>query len=436
MNFPRSICPMSLGCIAVVLAFVGGPLYAQTEKAEQRPPSVSRLFNYDFAGRSVEYKDARTGDEFFPVMVNHFWGHMNQRGELIIYPSFDWTDYEYEGIIRVVVKGQTGYIEKTGEWFIEPVYKFGDRFAEGRAIVGDGEHVGFIDKRKELIVPVKLDGALRFKDGYAAVQVGRNCGFIDKSGNASIRPSFARVRSFHDGYAMAQSFNDNGEPGAIGFIDKTGRYRFIDKTGNLNDLGDMCDGLARAKYGRQWGYIDKSGNIRIKAIYEDARDFVDGLAAVKRDGKWGYIDKRGGWQFEPVLQDADDFDDTFAMYVRDDLYGYTNRNGSQGIKAQFINAEPFMMDRARVYLDDYNFGYIDQAGRVIWDPRPALNGILDLSTRGQIVARDGTSIATNGGPAAKIKGTRVLPAPPERPPLRVPYEPEYLYDEVLPRPEQ
>src|SRR5690606_19736515 len=59
------------------------------------------------ATNPIELTDARVTDTFFPVAVNHWWGLMNQHGQLVIPLDFDWADHSYEGITRVVRDGLT-----------------------------------------------------------------------------------------------------------------------------------------------------------------------------------------------------------------------------------------------------------------------------------------------------------------------------------------
>ena len=49
----------------------------------------------------------------------------------------------------------------------------------------------------------------------------------------------------------------------------------------------------------KWGYIDKTGDIVIDAVFDDAWGFSEGLALIKIDGKYGYIDKSGSIAIEP-----------------------------------------------------------------------------------------------------------------------------------------
>ena len=50
------------------------------------------------------------------------------------------------------------------------------------------------------------------------------------------------------------------------------------------------DGLAPATVDFwEYGYINKQGEMVIKAEFENAKPFSEGVAAVKLHGKWGYI---------------------------------------------------------------------------------------------------------------------------------------------------
>lgn len=376
----------------------------------------------------IKFRNPGFRDTLYPIQVNNWWGHMNQNGDLIVRPRFDWSDYSYEGLSRVVIDGKTGFIKGNGGWRIDPNFVYADRFSEGLAVVGQGNlknmKYGFLDKRGRLRVPIRLEGALRFKDGLAAVQVGERCGFINKSGRVAIAPQFHRVRSFHDGLAMVQHLGSKDRPGPLGYIDKRGRSVFRDDAQHLTDLGDFNETLARVKVSDRWGYIHRNFRIRIKPQFEDARDFTGGLAAVKLNGKWGYIDKKGTWIVPPRFDMADDLDERLAMVQLNGRFGYVNRAGRWGIDPKFVFAEPFFRRFAMVITKE-GMGYIDSSSRFIWDPGQAKQGFVDKTFR------ESVGIGTAPGPDSHIHH-RVRMAPDGRPPALSPYPPEYLYEEVLP----
>ena len=53
------------------------------------------------------------------------------------------------------------------------------------------------------------------------------------------------------------------------------------------------EGLARARIGDRWGYIDQSGQFVIPPTFFYAGRFKDGFAKVMKEGGWGFIDKTG-----------------------------------------------------------------------------------------------------------------------------------------------
>lgn len=73
--------------------------------------------------------------------------------------------------------------------------------------------------------------------------------------------------------------------------------------------------------GDKWGFVNRSGNVYLEAVYEDALPYRNGYAAVKQNGLWGYIDSEGSMVIEtqfaqalPVMADG-------VAYVQNEL-GY------------------------------------------------------------------------------------------------------------------
>ena len=57
--------------------------------------------------------------------------------------------------------------------------------------------------------------------------------------------------------------------------------------------GDFSCGRARVYQDDLWGYIDKSGNIKIEPQFDLSGDFQNGKAYVKKDLNYYYIDVEG-----------------------------------------------------------------------------------------------------------------------------------------------
>ena len=383
--------------------------------------------------KRIRLTDPSTRDVYFPVEVNGWWGAMNQVGSLVIYPQYEWSDHVYNGWVRIVVEGKTGYVRSAlrgdrdpdkSRLIIKPQYEYGDRFQEKFAVVGNAGRFGFIDVNGRPRTKMEFDAALRFKDGVAAVRIKDQCGFIDTSGKISISLEHARVRSFHEGLAVAATAR-----GELGYINRAGKYTWRDKSRRIEDLGDFHDGLARAQTGSKWGFLDKRGRLQIPAVYDEARDFHGGLAAVRAGTKWGYINKRGRWAVKPRFESADDFDDTLALVRLEGAYGFTDKTGRLRIPAQFADAHPFFRRYARVWTDT-SHAYVDTAGNVVWDPRLAAEGFVDITKRPRAIS-SGVTTQRQVVSRTGYKSELILPPQPRVPVLPPPYPPDHEYEEQL-----
>ncbi|MEM1213283.1 MAG: WG repeat-containing protein [Planctomycetota bacterium] len=416
------LCPLSPPATAEIDASFRGVQPSASDPLDLGP----RL------GTDITLVNARPGDRMIPVNVSNRWGLINQRGRLIVYPQFDWTDFGYQtNRARALLNGKTGYIRHDGDWVIPPRFDRADRFQNDLAVVGilTGKHqrVTFINLRGQPITDEVFEQARRFKDNYAAVYRDQRAGFLNRAGDLAIPLRFAAVRSFHQGLAAVQLPSANGQPGRFAYIDPRGEpvHTFPRR---VTALGDFNDNLARFQistpHGPRWGYLNRSFKAQINPIYEDARDFTGGLAAVKANGKWGYINRSARWTIPPRFDQADDFDETLAMVMIDGKAGYLNKAGALIIPPAFPQAEPQFNGLLRVEAGP-SFSYLLYTGSALWDPRLAAQGFTNLTNRER-------AAVTTPNDSLIAPRTRQAPKPSRQ--AKVPYRPEFLYDEALPLP--
>lgn len=122
----------------------------------------------------------------------NLWGHINQKGEVVIPLQFAYAADFYDGLAAVKTSdGRWGYIDTKGNYQIQPQFRCVVYFSEGLAaasLTGYGENCqngkwGFIDKSgRWAIQPIfdKVDAV--FKNGTAKVTYQGSSGYIDKSG--------------------------------------------------------------------------------------------------------------------------------------------------------------------------------------------------------------------------------------------------------------
>ncbi|MEM8781399.1 MAG: WG repeat-containing protein [Planctomycetota bacterium] len=415
-------------------------------------------FNYYrfFSRNSLVLDNARPGSELFPAQLDGRWGLIDQRGLFTFLPEFLWTDDGVDGRARAIAdNGKTGFINGVGDWLIEPRFEWVDRFFDDLAIFREGEREGFIDQRGRVVMPPTYEAILRFNEEYAAVQRGGRIGFVNRALKEVIEPQFAVARSFHDGLAAVRFLDRDGQPAHWGYIDVRGKVKWQDTSGRITELRDFNENLAAFQMlmpdgSYKFGYLSQGFDVAIPPQFDQARDFTDKLAAVAQIGNpgdrngWGYINRAGQWELAPQFDWADDFDDRLAMIRFRGLYGFIDREGATGLFPEFAVAEPFERGFATL-SDGTHMAYVTTDGGVSFDPADLTRA--QPRNSGEILGRRGVSL--RGTPILdRTSGTRSLllrfprsSAVPQRTLIfrgddanfPVPYEPEFLYEERLPR---
>lgn len=120
--------------------------------------------------------------------------------------------------------------------------------------------------------------------------------FIDDAGKVALASQYALVDSFSEGLAMVgTTVSDVSVVGGYGFIDKTGQLVI---PGIYQDAGRFSDGLAVVKKEGKYGYIDQRGTVVVDFKYRQAEAFQDGTARCLLDSanvntSLQFIDKTG-----------------------------------------------------------------------------------------------------------------------------------------------
>jgi len=388
--------------------------------------------------RSIELRRLDV-DKLYPVSVDGWWGMATDRGRLLIYPQWDWSDYVYDGVYRVVVDGWTYYLraycrtlpnEGANEDGTPRAFAYADRFSEGVAVVGGEGGYYLIDVAGRRVGDVTADLILRMSDGFAATMIDGRVGYLDRAGRWAIEPRFAVGRRFYDGLASVRLAG--GSPDAVGpwaVIDKRGEVRWADRSFRVERLGDFRDGLMRVQIDGRWGYMDRRFRLAIEPTYLQARPFFRGRAAVRDDQGWFLIDKEGSAASGERLEALHGFrhDASVAVAESQGKSGLVGRSQRRVLEPSYPWLYAAFRERVRAGLDvpTGDFLYLDISGRPLFDPREAL---LDLGQVRENVLGVDEVIERD------FLGQRKPLLPPPRPGLAPPYPPEYLEDLQLPQP--
>ncbi|PLR51369.1 WG repeat-containing protein [Chimaeribacter arupi] len=87
--------------------------------------------------------------------------------------------------------------------------------------------------------------------------------------------------------------------------------------------------LAPGLSGHRWGFLDNTGQLVIRPVFDQVGDYHHDLAAASQQGKWGYIDLSGKWAIAPQFDSAADFTQPgVAVVSRDGRPQLINRSGA------------------------------------------------------------------------------------------------------------
>ncbi len=311
-------------------------------------------------------QDYKTGD----------WGYIDEKGEVVIEPSFKSATQFREGLAKVEVYNQEkgvhylGFINGEGKFAIKPQYSNATDFFDGLAKVRTyesnlegisffintrGEKVfevkeiafekqyfsegltdyaqngklGFINKKGEVAIEAKYDGVGPFKDGLARVEIGSNyynskVGFINKEGEFVIEPTYRHGYDFSDGLALVNDRTSfpveiiNTENQIIREIPYDGcNLKYGYSEGLLSITLRPIPGSLFSP--RLCAFIDREGKVAIKPQFNRVLPFKEGLAAVRVNSKWGFIDKTGEFVIQPQYDRVSSFQNGLAKVSKNPL---------------------------------------------------------------------------------------------------------------------
>ncbi len=93
-------------------------------------------------------------------------------------------------------------------------------------------------------------------------------------------------------------------------------------------IGEMREGMMRAKVGDEWVFLNKSGHEIFGKRFLGAGDFIEGRAVVETSTGFGLIDLDGEWVVDPICDDLEwDEVHNLAIVTRDGLSGLCDRCG-------------------------------------------------------------------------------------------------------------
>ena len=211
---------------------------------------------------------------------------VNSSGETLIENGFDDIKSNTTRGVIFVLNNLYGEMSTSGEILIEAKYQDLKQVKEGIYIAKQNDKYGIIDESIQEKLPFSYTG-ITYNDKanlFIAEDENFQTSIIDKDYNVKligilvdITTDYIRMR-INDEYKY---YNLNCEE--------------ISSTEALKD-----NTLFLKKENDKYGYVDKSGNVVVDYVYDDATEQNEyGFVAVKQNGLWGSLDKEGKIVIEP-----------------------------------------------------------------------------------------------------------------------------------------
>lgn len=150
-------------------------------------------------------------DSITLVCMDKKWGVISrdEAHKFVIHPQFDKVETTFDSnIILVEINTQKGLINQSGEILFVPQFDYISSFNGDIAAVEKNGKWGFVNKRGQVIVEPQYDNTTGFKGEMAAVERENKWGFINRKGEIVIPNQFDHITRFHNGANRVRKFEE------------------------------------------------------------------------------------------------------------------------------------------------------------------------------------------------------------------------------------
>lgn len=267
------------------------------DKEQERlfEPNEDYTYNVFVNGRSIIYN-----------YDNEQYGVVNQAGEIIAKPLFDYAE-DFVGHLALYKEvGKYGVINQKGEILLKPTFKDALITEDGYIIGYDGVFTTFLDSNMSPLNRIVGDNLYSVYENIFIKTADAGYTFEDLSGKA--------LGTFDDYYHLGEH------------IFEISGGRLLDTSQVVSVASGSQAQTLQTDYA--FIYLNNKGEevIRLEG-YDNASPFSEGLAVVEKSGKFGYINKNGEVVIPLKYMSAGDFVDGVASVETRDDYLTINKNG-------------------------------------------------------------------------------------------------------------
>ncbi|HZH86844.1 MAG TPA: WG repeat-containing protein [Brumimicrobium sp.] len=264
-------------------------------------------------------------------------------------------------LFQFIRNGKYGFMNENGEVMISPSFEYASQFKNGLAVVIQDEKYGYINKNGEVMIQYQFEEALDFDHGRAIVVVNDKYGLIDVSGNYILQPKFEDIGSFSEGLTYVQ--------------DEKG-YQYYTLDGSIafsavfKEAFSFNAGLAQVKTGDKKGFITTNGSFVCSVSVGNLRHFKDSLFVHEFRDSMSLMYANGNYLPEKSFDQIGVLSDNRAIVEKDGAYGYINGKGEVLIPIKYVPFSNYMQfaqfeNQHVVYKKGQKYAMMDSLGKSI-----------------------------------------------------------------------
>ena len=221
-------------------------------------------------------------ENYYLIKENGKQKIIDSKGNIILENGFDEAKSSTSNGIIIVKNGLYGEINIAGETIIEAKYQYLQEVKDGIYIAKINDKYGIIDKEQTEKISFNYTGITYNDDAklYLAEDEQYKTSIIDDKFNVKLTGILSEI-NVNKSY-IRMRINDE--------------YKYYTLKGEEKEVSTILkdNTLFLSKKNGKYGYVDKSGNVVVDYIYDDATEQNEyGFSAVKKNGLWGSVDKNG-----------------------------------------------------------------------------------------------------------------------------------------------
>jgi hypothetical protein len=318
----------------------------------------------------------------YAVKENSRFGYMDGTGKVVVPPSFDYAWDFKDGMGRFKHNGKYGFLNERGEIAIKNEFAYADDFKDGFARVNTKD-------------TTMLD--LHY-DGYS---LQSEWTFVDKSGLV-FSERFAQAEYLKDGFAQVKDNPSYDTPWSYITLKAGQLTREDHNTEAIFSYNGHDTAPASDPSTLKIGTINKKEEWVIQPSFDAMEPYSEGLAAAKKGNQFGYIDQTGKWVYQQITSIHDNYflnadfkpfsNGMAVVRTGKDSYAYVKSNGEIAFKQKFKSAGQFNPEGYAVVGTESGTGLIDKEGNFVVKPNVDIvaieKGILIFKANSRVGAKN------------------------------------------------